>query len=102
MPKKTPPTALVVDLRGRSFDTFDAFWDAVVGPLGLPAEFGRNPDALRDTLQAGGVSEVVDGYDVVVVHVDRQGIFTSRDRETRALRAAFAGRRSQLLVHPLT
>ncbi|ANS65512.1 hypothetical protein SLINC_3288 [Streptomyces lincolnensis] len=102
MPKKTPPTELVVDLRGRSFDTLDEFWDAVAGPLGLPEGFGRNPDALRDTLQAGGVSEVVDSYDVIVVHADKRGIFASRDHETRALRTAFAGRRSQLLAHPLS
>ncbi|KUL38313.1 barstar family protein [Streptomyces regalis] len=98
MPKKTP-TELVVDLRGRSFDALDDFWDAIAGPLGLPEGFGRNTEALRDTLQVGGVSEVVDSYDVVSVHVDKRGVFTSRDREARALRRAFAGPRSRLVTH---
>ncbi|WP_250085692.1 barstar family protein [Streptomyces sp. AS02] len=88
-----------MDLRGRSFDTLDDFWDALAGPLGLPGEFGRNTEALRDTFQVGGVSEVVDHHDVVVVHVDKRGVLTSRDREVRALRRAFAGPRSRLVAH---
>ena len=93
---------LVVDLRGRKLETLDDFWDAVAGPCGLPAWFGRNVDAWRDTIQVRGISDLVDGHDAVVVHVDRAGLFSRKDREARALRAAFAGRRSRLVVHQPT
>ncbi|MFJ7046312.1 barstar family protein [Streptomyces sp. NPDC101112] len=98
MAKKTE-SQLVVDLRGRSIETLDDFWDAVAEPCGLPEWFGRNTDAWRDTIQTRGISEVVDSYDVLVVHVDRKGIFAERNREARALRGAFAGRQSRLVVH---
>ncbi|KOU66404.1 hypothetical protein ADK57_18315 [Streptomyces sp. MMG1533] len=101
MPKRTL-TELVVDLRGRPFDTLDDFWDAITEPLGLPEWLSRTTYALADTLQNGGLSDVVDSYDVVIVHVDRQGVFTSRNVEMRALRRAFAGKQSRLIVHPLS
>ena len=93
---------LVVDLRGRTIETLDDFWDAVSGPCGLPAWFGRNTDAWRDTIQVRGISDLIDRHAAVVVHVDRTGLFLRKNREARALRAAFAGRRSRLVVHPLT
>ncbi|MFB7467323.1 barstar family protein [Streptomyces sp. NPDC056224] len=101
MAKKTNKTEseLVVDLRGRPIETLDAFWDAVTEPCGLPEWFGRNVDAWRDTIQTRGISEIVDSYDVLVVHVDKLGIFAGRNRETRDLRSAFSGRRSRLVVH---
>ena len=92
---------LVVDLRGRSIETLDDFWDAVAEPCGLPEWFGRNIDAWRDTIQTRGISAVIDSYDILVVHVDRQGVFAARNREARTLRSAFAGRRSRLVVHAL-
>lgn len=98
MTKKTE-TELVVDLQGQQIETLDDFWDAVSGPCGLPDWFGRNVEAWRDTLQTRGISEVIDRYDVVAVHVDKQGIFAGGSREVRALRRAFAGRRSRLVVH---
>ncbi|MFD7263254.1 barstar family protein [Streptomyces sp. NPDC059874] len=98
MAKKTE-SELVIDLRGRSIETLDAFWDAVTGPCGLPEWFGRNTEAWRDTIQTRGVSEVIDSYDVLVVHVDKHGIFAARNRESRALRSTFAGRQSRLVVH---
>ncbi|MFF4043680.1 barstar family protein [Streptomyces sp. NPDC001816] len=98
MAKKTE-SELVVDLRGRSMETLDDFWDAVSEPCGLPEWFGRNTDAWRDTIQTRGISEVIDSYDVLVVHVDKHGVFASRNREARALRSAFAGRQSRLVVH---
>lgn len=91
---------LVVDLRGRRIETLDDFWDAVSGPCVLPAWFGRNIDAWRDTIQVRGISDVIDRHDAVVVHVDRAGLFARKDREARMLRQAFAGRRSRLVVHP--
>ncbi|WP_043512672.1 MULTISPECIES: barstar family protein [unclassified Actinoplanes] len=90
---------LIVDLRSRKIETLDDFWDAVAKPCGLPAWFGRNIDAWRDTIQARGISDLVDRHDAVVVHVDRAGLFSRKDHEARALRQAFAGRRSRLVVH---
>ncbi|MFF3889224.1 barstar family protein [Streptomyces sp. NPDC001914] len=94
-------TELVVDLRGRSIASLDDFWDAVAKPCGLPEWFGRNLDAWADTIQTRGISEVIDRYDVLVIHVDKQGIFASRNREARLLRSCFAGRQNRLVVHQL-
>ncbi|MER5600165.1 barstar family protein [Streptomyces sp. NPDC002265] len=90
---------LVVDLRGLSIETLDDFWDAVTQPCGLPEWFGRNTQAWRDTIQTRGISEVVDNHDVLVVHVDKHGLLAASSREARALRSAFAGRQSRLVVH---
>jgi hypothetical protein len=98
MAKKTE-TELVVDLRGRSIETLDNFWDAVAEPCGLPKSFGRNAEAWRDTIHTRGISEVIDRYDVLVVHVDKQGVFAARNHEARALKSAFAGRHARLVVH---
>ncbi|GAA4976275.1 hypothetical protein GCM10023257_11590 [Streptomyces hyderabadensis] len=97
VPKKTE-TELEVDLRGRSIETLDDFWDAVAEPCGLPEWFGRNTEAWRDTIQTRGISDVIDSYDVLVVHVDKRGVFAARNREARALRSAFAGRQSRPLL----
>lgn len=91
----------MVDLRGRPIETLDDFWNAVGEPCGLPEWFGRNTEAWRDTIQTRGVSEVIDSYDVLVVHVDKQGVFAARNREARALRRAFSGKQSRLVVHEL-
>lgn len=98
VPKKTE-TELEVDLRGRPIETLDDFWDAVAEPCGLPEWFGRNTEAWRDTIQTRGISDVIDSYDVLVVHVDKRGVFAARNREARALRSAFSGRQSRLIVH---
>lgn len=98
VPKKTE-TELEVDLRGRSIETLDDFWDAVAEPCGLPEWFGRNTEAWRDTIQTRGISDVIDSYDVLVVHVDKRGVLAARNREARALRSAFSGRRSRLIMH---
>jgi hypothetical protein len=55
----------------------------------------------RDTIQTRGISEVIDRYDVLVVHVDKQGIFAATGHHARALRGTFAGRGSRLVVHTL-
>ena len=93
---------LVVDLRGRKMETLDDFWDAVSGPCGLPAWFGRNTEAWRDTVQVRGISDLIDRHEVVVVHVDRAGLFSRKNREARALRETFAGSRSRIVVHQPT
>jgi hypothetical protein len=90
---------LVVDLRDRSIETLDDFWDAVTEPCGLPEWFGRNLDAWRDTIQARGISEVIDSHDVLVLHADRRGIFAARNRDARELRRTFAGPKARLVVH---
>ncbi|MFF2996932.1 barstar family protein [Streptomyces sp. NPDC057950] len=64
---------MVIDLRRRPIETLDDFWDAVAEPCGLPEWFGRNTEAWRDTIQTRGISEAIDGYDVLVVHVDKRG-----------------------------
>ncbi|MFD5232065.1 hypothetical protein ACFWJ5_26725 [Streptomyces qaidamensis] len=50
-----------------------SWWSA----CGLPAWFGRNTDARRDTIRTRGISEDIDRYDVLVVHVDQQGVFAA-------------------------
>ena len=90
---------LVIDLRGRSMETIDDFWDAVAGPAGLPSWFGRNVEAWRDTIQTRGISDVIDSHDAIIVHVDRAGFFTKKNHEVRALKRAFAGRMSKLVIH---
>ncbi|WP_328891968.1 barstar family protein [Streptomyces sp. NBC_00316] len=98
MAKKTE-SELVVDLRGWSIETLDAFWDAITEPCELPEWFGRNIDAWRDTIQTRGISAIIDRHDVLVVHVDEQGVFATRNPEAQALRSTFAGRQSRLVVH---
>jgi hypothetical protein len=90
---------LVVDLRGRHIDTLDDFWDAVAEPCGLPGWFGRNVDAWHDTIHNRGISAVIDAHEVLIIHVDRAGLFAGRSRDLRDLRWAFAGRRAKLVVH---
>ncbi|MGW6876056.1 barstar family protein [Streptomyces xanthophaeus] len=101
MAKKTE-SELVVDLRERSIETLDDFWDAVTEPCGLPEWFGRNTEAWLGILQTRGISEVIDSYDVLVVHVDKRGVFAARNGEARALRSSFAGPQSRLVVHGLS
>jgi len=93
---------LIVDLRGQKLETLDDFWDAVADPCGLPAWFGRNIEAWRDTIHVRGISGLIDRHDAVVVHVDRAGLFSGKNSDARALRRAFAGRRSRLVVHQPT
>ena len=59
----------------------------------------RPEQAWRDTIQTRGISEVIDSYDVLVVHVDRHGVFAARNREALALRASFTGRQTRLVAH---
>ncbi|MFI0965748.1 barstar family protein [Streptomyces sp. NPDC021080] len=96
---KKVKTELIVDLRGQLIETLDDFWDAVAGPCGLPEWFGRNLDAWSDTIQTRGISETIDQYDVLVIQVDKQGIFATRNREARLLRRCFAGPQNRLVVH---
>lgn len=99
---KRTESELVVDLRGRSIETLADFWDAVAEPCGLPEWFGRNTEAWRDTIRTRGISDVIDNYEVLVLHVDKQGIFAARNREASELRSAFAGRQSRLVVHEVS
>jgi RNAse (barnase) inhibitor barstar len=92
---------LLIDLRGRAIETLDDFWDAVAGPCGLPAWFGRNLDAWSDTINTGGISETIDAHDTLVIHVDRRGLFEGERREARILAEIFDGEMNQLHLHPL-
>ncbi|MEU8818947.1 barstar family protein [Actinoplanes sp. NPDC048796] len=91
---------LVIDLRGRVFATARDFWAALAGPAGLPDWAGRNLDAWQDTVESGGISEVVDGHDRVVVHVDRAGWFAD-ERNAGPFARDFGGERSRLTVHSI-
>lgn len=57
--------------------------------------------SLGATVQTRGISEVIDSYDALVVDVDKRGVFAARNREARALRSAFLGKQSRLVVHEL-
>ncbi|MFJ1958433.1 barstar family protein [Streptomyces microflavus] len=93
---------LVIDLRGHRIRTLDDFWDAVAGPCGLPAWFGRNLDAWADTIHSRGISDVIDRHHTLVIHVDRAGMFAGNDRDARALADVFDGERNRLISHPCT
>ncbi|MER5935251.1 barstar family protein [Streptomyces sp. NPDC002054] len=90
---------LIVDLRGRQIETLNDFWDAVAEPCGLPEWFGRNLDAWSDTIETRGISEVIDSHDVLVVHVDQQGLFEGNRREAQILADIFDGQQNRLAVH---
>jgi RNAse (barnase) inhibitor barstar len=93
---------LVVDLRGRSIETLNDFWDAVAEPCGLPDWFGRNLDAWSDTIHARGISDVIDSHEILVVHVDQQGLFSGKQRDGQALVRIFDGEQNLLVVHAMT
>ncbi|MPY34061.1 barstar family protein [Streptomyces adustus] len=90
---------LIVDLRGRLIETPDDFWDAVSEPCGLPTWFGRNLDAWSDTINTRGISEVIDGHDILIVHVDQRGLFSGHRREAIVLADIFDGEQNRLVVH---
>ncbi|MFJ6479547.1 MULTISPECIES: barstar family protein [unclassified Streptomyces] len=90
---------LMIDLRGRQIETLDDFWDAVTEPCGLPEWFGRNLDAWSDTIETGGISDVIDSHDVLVVHVDQNGLFEGTRREAQVLADIFDGQQNRLVVH---
>ena len=92
---------LIVDLRGRLIETLNDFWDAVSGPCGLPEWFGRNLDAWSDTIETRGISEVIDSHDILIVHVDRRGLFGGNLREAEALASIFDGEQNRLIKHGL-
>lgn len=92
---------LIVDLRGRLIETLEDFWDAVAEPCGLPAWFGRNLDAWSDTIETRGISEVIDSHDILIVHVDQQGLFDGRRQEGDILASIFDGEQNRLVVHAM-
>ncbi|GAA2646442.1 hypothetical protein GCM10010425_65020 [Streptomyces spororaveus] len=92
---------LIIDLRGRLIETLNDFWDAVSEPCGLPAWFGRNLDAWSDTIETRGISEVIDSHDILIVHVDQQGLFDGDRQDANILAGTFDGEQNQLVVHRL-
>ncbi|MDX3458741.1 barstar family protein [Streptomyces sp. ME02-8801-2C] len=90
---------LIVDLRGRLIETLNDFWDAVSEPCGLPEWFGRNLDAWSDTIETWGISEVIDSHDILIVHVDRRGLFSGLRQEGNVLVGVFDGERNRIVVH---
>lgn len=69
---------LVVDLRGRSVDSKESLWEALMAPCGLPDWFGRNLDAWIDTLRRG-ISSTIDAHPLIIVEVTSTGLFSSGD-----------------------
>ncbi|MEU6524219.1 barstar family protein [Streptomyces sp. NPDC046924] len=93
---------LIVDLRGRLIETPNDFWDAVSEPCGPPGWFGRNLDAWSDTIETRGISEVIDSHDILIVHVDQQGLFDGHRQEANVLAGIFDGEQNRLIVHGRT
>lgn len=89
---------LSVDLRGQAIETLNDLWDAMSEPCGPPAWFGRNLDAWVDTIEARGVSDVIDSYEILIVHVDKQGLFDEHRQEANILASTFDGERNRLVV----
>ncbi|MFD8340138.1 barstar family protein [Streptomyces solisilvae] len=92
---------LIVDLRGRLIETLNDFRDAVIEPCGLPEWFGRNLDAWSDTIETRGISEVIDSDDILIVHVDQEGLFDGNRPEDNALASIFDREQNRLVVHAL-
>ncbi|MFD3471459.1 barstar family protein [Streptomyces sp. NPDC058682] len=90
---------LIIDLRGRRIETLNDFWDAVSEPCGLPEWCGRNLDAWSDTINTRGISDVIDSHDVLVMHVDKRGLFDGSRREGRALAEIFEPPQNRLVIH---
>ncbi|MFD4370058.1 barstar family protein [Streptomyces sp. NPDC058486] len=90
---------LIVDLRGRLIETLNDFWDAVSEACGLPEWFGRNLDAWSDTIETRGISEVIDSHDILIVHVDQQGLFDGHRPEAKSLVGIFDGEQNRLVAH---
>ena len=66
---------LVVDLRSRGLESWSQLWDALAETCGLPSWFGRSLDAWWDTIEAGGISDVLDDHSFVTILVSAQGLF---------------------------
>lgn len=63
-----------LDLTAVVIHSEDEFWDAVADPLQLPSWFGRNLNAWDDTVW-GGISEVIDSTEELVIRVKPAGLF---------------------------
>ncbi|MDJ0461942.1 barstar family protein [Streptomyces sp. H27-C3] len=81
---------LIVDLRAVPLGSLDDFWDAVAGPCALPDWFGRNLDAWWDTVENGGISEVLDAHGLLVVRVTEAGLFAPGAVDGDRLAGVFA------------
>ncbi|MFD7258853.1 barstar family protein [Streptomyces sp. NPDC059874] len=90
---------LMVDLRGRRIETLRDFFRVVAEPCGLPEWHGRNLDAWSDTIHSRGISEVIDSHDLLVVHVDQQGLFNEGNQVGVALAEVFDGEQNRLVIH---
>jgi hypothetical protein len=66
---------LVVDLRNTPIDSWDALWNALADPCGLPDWFGHNLNAWNDTLGTGAISKVLDAHPFLIVQVLAEGMF---------------------------
>ncbi|WP_407840644.1 hypothetical protein ACE1OC_36800 [Streptomyces sp. DSM 116496] len=90
---------LIVDLRAWLLETLNDSWDAVSEPGGPPVWFGRNLDAWSDTIEIRGVSEVIDGRDILIVYGGQRGLFGGHRQEADVLAGVFGGEQNRLVVH---
>jgi hypothetical protein len=74
---------LLIDLSRSIIDSTDRLWDLLAPPCGLPVWFGRNVDAWRDTLR-GGISEIVDSHQSLVIRLIPIGLFAPDDERGKA------------------
>lgn len=72
---------LVVDLRGQAITSWPVLWEALRSTCGLPAWFGENLDAWWDTIETGGISDVLDAHNGLVVEIDEVGMFAPGNPE---------------------
>jgi hypothetical protein len=75
---------LIVDLTNLMIESEDDLWDALSKECGLPDWFGRNLNAWIDTIDAGGISEVIDDHPLLIVRLRRTGIFELGDSDGEA------------------
>ena len=65
----------MVDLRSDDIQNWSQLWDALADPCGLPSWFGRNLNAWWDTIQTGGISDILDDHPFVTVLISGRGLF---------------------------
>ncbi|WP_423248116.1 hypothetical protein [Streptomyces xanthophaeus] len=56
-------------------------------------------DAWSDTINTRGISDVIDSHDVLVLHVDKRGLFDGSRREGQALADIFDAPQNRLVIH---
>jgi hypothetical protein len=77
-PNQSIRNPMLVDLSAHIITSTDQLWDLLAPPCGLPVWFGRNLDAWHNTLR-GGVSELIDAHENLIIRLRPQGLFAADD-----------------------